>query len=353
LGKFGWYAREIDKFLAATEGWPFEPKACYGLVLDLIYDRDDGRLPDEPRTIARRLGLSVRKWNILRADLIRREKLIEEDGFLVCPAASRRISKRSHTGVNGQNEAPNYIKTEKKPEIISRYTQDNLKINEVVSAENNDLSQKYPPNPTRARASKLVESESEAESESRRTDFKISAIAKELGIDIQSDTRFARWFSQLAELEVADKLDFDLDILPAVKQRSIPGYQVKSLRLFRDHALRIKRDRLRHAQYAERAGIPATPPKAGDLEPKQWEEAVSHLLRAGLWDRAICGPTPLEPGYLGPGDLRARFLATWEFQGRHPSREYDELGSLVIFPADRPSPRCRAQWQPLKARKEA
>ena len=61
-------------FIEGTVGLPFEVKAAYRLVLDLIY-MQGGRLPDDPRYIAGHLGCSVKKWNALRARLILAGKL--------------------------------------------------------------------------------------------------------------------------------------------------------------------------------------------------------------------------------------------------------------------------------------
>jgi uncharacterized protein YdaU (DUF1376 family) len=61
-------------FIEGTVGLPFEVKAAYRLVLDLIY-MQGGRLPDDPGYIAGHLGCSVKKWNALRLALIKAGKL--------------------------------------------------------------------------------------------------------------------------------------------------------------------------------------------------------------------------------------------------------------------------------------
>ena len=68
-------------FIDGTAGWPFELKAAYRLVLDIIY-LQGGRLPDDPRYISGLLGCSVKKWKSLRADLIERGKLCVYGEFL-------------------------------------------------------------------------------------------------------------------------------------------------------------------------------------------------------------------------------------------------------------------------------
>lgn len=68
-------------FIEGTIGLPFELKAAYRLVLDLIY-MQGGALPDDDRYIAGLLGCSVRKWGSLRAELVRLGKIYVSGGFL-------------------------------------------------------------------------------------------------------------------------------------------------------------------------------------------------------------------------------------------------------------------------------
>lgn len=76
-----YYPRYPRDFIEGTLGMPFEVKAAYGLVLDLIYMKR-GQLPDDARFIAGMLGVSVRKWNSIRETLIDGGKLVVIDGFL-------------------------------------------------------------------------------------------------------------------------------------------------------------------------------------------------------------------------------------------------------------------------------
>lgn len=77
-----YYPRYTQAFLQATTGWPLELKGAYAVLLDLIYLNND-RLPDDPQYIAGNLGCSVRKWNQIRATLIRRGKIGSDGGFVV------------------------------------------------------------------------------------------------------------------------------------------------------------------------------------------------------------------------------------------------------------------------------
>lgn len=76
-----YYKRYPRDFIEGTIGMPFETKAAYGLVLDLIY-MQDGNLPDDPRYISGLLGVSVRKWKSLREALIDAGKIQVNGEFL-------------------------------------------------------------------------------------------------------------------------------------------------------------------------------------------------------------------------------------------------------------------------------
>ena len=68
-------------FIEGTIGMPFELKATYRLLLDLIY-MQGGRLPDDPRYISGLLGCSVRAWNKHRQGLLDMGKIALENGFI-------------------------------------------------------------------------------------------------------------------------------------------------------------------------------------------------------------------------------------------------------------------------------
>ena len=68
-------------FFEGTRGMSFEMKAAYRLVLDLIY-MHGGALSDEPRFIAGQLGCSVKRWNLLKSELVSAGKLSMIDNSL-------------------------------------------------------------------------------------------------------------------------------------------------------------------------------------------------------------------------------------------------------------------------------
>lgn len=61
-------------FIEGTIGMPFELKGAYRLILDLIY-MQGGDLPDDARYISGLLGCTVRKWNLLREQLLESGKI--------------------------------------------------------------------------------------------------------------------------------------------------------------------------------------------------------------------------------------------------------------------------------------
>lgn len=75
------YKRYPRDFIEGTIGMPFELKTTYSFILDLIY-MQGGELPDDPRYISGLLGCSVRKWNLLRDQLISHGKIHVKNNFL-------------------------------------------------------------------------------------------------------------------------------------------------------------------------------------------------------------------------------------------------------------------------------
>lgn len=98
-------------FFEGTRALPFEVKAAYRLLLDLIY-MHGGSLEDEPRFIAGSLGCSVRAWNNYRRDLIAAGKITAENGIISNFRADKEIeSSRSFQEKQRQNgRQPKQIK---------------------------------------------------------------------------------------------------------------------------------------------------------------------------------------------------------------------------------------------------
>jgi uncharacterized protein YdaU (DUF1376 family) len=111
-----WYRRYGSDFIAGTLGLTLEEKGAYSLILDLIYDHG-GPIADDPRYIAGVCGCSVRKWNAIRATLVKAGKIEVGDGTISNSRAifelendaktTRKLSENGRTGGNkrAENEA--------------------------------------------------------------------------------------------------------------------------------------------------------------------------------------------------------------------------------------------------------
>ncbi len=111
-----YYKRYPRDFIEGTVGMPFEVKAAYSFILDLIY-MQGGNLPDDARYIAGLLGVSVRKWASLREALIQGGKIRVLGEFLTNDRAiieletlekysDKQAEKRSRTNKNKGVAAP-------------------------------------------------------------------------------------------------------------------------------------------------------------------------------------------------------------------------------------------------------
>ncbi len=109
-------------FIEGTIGLPFEVKAAYRLVLDLIY-MQGGNLPDDARYVSGMLGLSVRKWNDIRGQLVAAGKLAVNGEFLTNYRAIKELEtlssfqdkqakNRSRPNKNKDLQSPRFDHTE-------------------------------------------------------------------------------------------------------------------------------------------------------------------------------------------------------------------------------------------------
>ena len=79
-------------FIEGTVGMPFEIKAAYRLVLDLIY-MQNGELPDDDRYISGALNMSLRKWRKIRLELLSSGKVVKVGDILTNARADKEISE--------------------------------------------------------------------------------------------------------------------------------------------------------------------------------------------------------------------------------------------------------------------
>lgn len=127
-----YYKRYPRDFVEGTIGLPFEVKATYSFVLDLIY-MQGGELPDDPRYISGLLGVSVRKWNALRQALIDHGKIQVSGEFLtnyravselesLAKLQDKQRENRSRPNKNKDLQSPRSNHTEPEPDTEVKET---------------------------------------------------------------------------------------------------------------------------------------------------------------------------------------------------------------------------------------
>lgn len=79
--KLPWYKRNPADWLGATRELTLEERGAYNDLLELMYLRDRP-IPDDPRFIAGQLGISPRKWGVIRQALIDADKVILRGDYI-------------------------------------------------------------------------------------------------------------------------------------------------------------------------------------------------------------------------------------------------------------------------------
>lgn len=322
--KFDWYKRNPAKFFGGTIGMTFEVKASYGLVLDLIYDRGDG-CPDDGPWIANMLGvgMTTRRWGLIRAELIARGKLYEKDGLLRNATADRELY---NSGVNTSPEQGNVPR--KKPEK----TGDKIEIIPVASPETKGLGLETPPTKPVAPRAGPRENQNQSQNEIR-PDALVIAEVEQIATVLRQD-RGRYWETDYRSM-IASGLSFE-NILDAA--RAHRGGAIKSIKSLSGLALKKQSDR--------GAAPPSTTQAVTTMSPKDWERALVSLCERGVWDKSKLGDPPTRPTHRVPLAMYGRWLAVWQAQGKHPARELDDGSNLVEYPALRADPFMRAMWEP-------
>lgn len=119
-------------FIEGTIGLPFELKAAYRLLLDVIY-MQGGKLPDDPRYISGLLGCSVRAWKKYREQLHALGKIRIENDFIsnfradkeletLAKLQQQQAENRSRPNKNKELDSPRCDHTEPEPEPIEKNT---------------------------------------------------------------------------------------------------------------------------------------------------------------------------------------------------------------------------------------
>lgn len=328
--KLDWYRRNPAKFIGGTVGMTFDVKGSYSILLDLIYD-GQGSCPDDGPWIVNILGvgMSVRRWNVIKAELVARGKITVADGRIFNPAATRELAKietkvgQSSGKVPGKNRDKSPDKTaEKQPELFAA----------------NGLTPTSPSKtstvPARARESQSLEDRIEKTSTpAGKIIEEVAAIATQLG---QERGRY--WEQDYRRMTEQDGLTFG-DVLEAAKAHR--GDPIKSMRALAGLARKKRDDRM--------AGLrPDEDPDPGavTVEPsdEEWRDYLERLLRRGVWNDGKLGPAPGLPGCRVPADHAHAFLLLWRAQGSHPLEEMDRNFHFVRYPADNPDADFRSRW---------
>jgi uncharacterized protein YdaU (DUF1376 family) len=136
-----YYKRYPRDFLDATIGMPFELKAAYGLILDLIY-LHGGNLKYDARYISGQLGCSVRQVKSFVDELVSREKLTLFEGIISNFRATfelenaRKICEKNRE--NGTQSKKNNDLEKRTVEPKSNHIE--------IQSQNTDLFKKIEPN---------------------------------------------------------------------------------------------------------------------------------------------------------------------------------------------------------------
>lgn len=249
-----YYKRFPRDFLDACVGLPFELRAGYGMILDLIYLKD-GKLPLDKPWIAGHLGCSVRMVSKIIDGLEAAGKLVIHDGFVTNDRADKLLES-------------------------SRYFQDNQR--EIASRprKNNDLRQPEP---------------SQSESESEKKDSPLPP---------KGEKKARR------KPETALPDDFpDLKALQDAKARVIEAGAAVKIRneaeRFRNHAAQTDRKArdwsaawrnwiLNAIERAPALGLVQTKPAGDEHDP--WPYRMRVWERQEGWNDVDWGPEPGQPG---------------------------------------------------------
>lgn len=100
-------------FFEGTQEMSLEQKGAYIMVLNLMYTRG-GPISDEPGFVSRYVGCSVKKWKVVREELVAMGKLVVQDGMICNSRADQELEKqRSYQDQKSENRSrPNKNKAE-------------------------------------------------------------------------------------------------------------------------------------------------------------------------------------------------------------------------------------------------
>ena len=168
MSGLSWYPRNSRKALDGMRALTLEQRGAYNTILDLIYDRG-APVPDDDRWLAGHMGCSVRKWLIIRQQLLDMGRIIARmDGAervlsdemaeieLEKQATRRRVSAESGAS-GGRKSAEKRAEIKENKELDEATAQAGLKL-ETIDIEIERNPPIVPPGGRKPSASKTTSS---------------------------------------------------------------------------------------------------------------------------------------------------------------------------------------------------
>lgn len=110
MSKLEWYPRYSGRALRGMECLTLEERGAYNTLLDMIYDRGEA-VPDDEQRIAGEMRVSVRKWRVIRAALLVKNRIISRQNDRGLPvltddvAEAELVSRTARSRANAESGA--------------------------------------------------------------------------------------------------------------------------------------------------------------------------------------------------------------------------------------------------------
>lgn len=274
-------------FIEGTIGLPFELKAAYRLVLDLIY-MQGGELPDDARYIAGLLGCSVRAWKGYREALISAGKIVAERGIISNFRARKELEISAKLQEKNAEKGRVSRKNNKIPETAVELRARVLKPDTEEDTASEDKS---------SSAASSVLRENRDEKPERKTE-RIDRILREAAGQEANPSPGLLVVGPIIGLLDAG-CDLELDVLPTIRSVMArrPSFKPASWSYF------IPAIQQAHA---DRIGASGGVAKPVDVDAEKWARRLAHAKQTGSWPVAEWGPMPGDTGCLVPESLLER-----------------------------------------------